>query len=138
MSEQAMLEAVGMPAAVQRAWRDMRRHLADFGVEGPDRTAHFLAQCSVESARFQRLTEGLNYSVEALSSFAIFRRRPDLAQLYGRIGHWKSPTQKANQEAIANTAYADANRDENHRLGNTEPGDGWRFIGRGWIHLTGR
>lgn len=50
------------------------------------------------------------------------------ANLYGRTA-----TQAANQEAIANRAYA--NRIGN---GNIASGDGWRFRGRSLKHLTGR
>jgi len=47
-------------------------------------------------------------------------------------------SQKANQKAIANIAYDDANRGKNYKLGNTQIGDGWKFRGRGLLQITGR
>jgi len=41
-----------------------------------------------------------------------------------------------NPERIANTAYQSATLGP--RLGNTMPGDGFRFRGRGFIQITGR
>jgi len=47
-------------------------------------------------------------------------------------------SQKADQKAIANIAYDDANRSKNYKLGNTQVGDGWKFRGRGLLQITGR
>lgn len=43
---------------------------------------------------------------------------------------------KAGPVSIANTVYGGEWGKRN--LGNTEPGDGWRFHGRGYVQLTGR
>ena len=94
----------------------------------------FLGQVCVESACFSVYAENLNYSPEGLkSTFSYYRRNPKLAEKHGRTA-----AHRADQEAIANTAYADVNRSPNTRLGNTEPGDGWRFRGGGSIQATGR
>ncbi len=68
--------------------------------------------------------------------FAYFKTHKNEADLYGRKDLNKyndGGIQKANQEAIANRAYA--NRNGN---GNIESGDGWRYRGKGLIQLTGK
>ena len=42
------------------------------------------------------------------------------------------------QKAIANIAYADKNRPEGLKLGNTEEGDGWKFRGNGLFQIITR
>lgn len=89
----------------------------------PLRLAHFLAQVCHESAGLTVHVENLNYSPERL--LVVWPTRfPNLevARLYA-----------ANPQRLAEKVYG--NRPE---LGNVEPGDGWRFIGRGMLQLTGR
>ena len=95
----------------------------DYGIDTPKRLAAFLAQCTHESAGFKFLKENLNYRAESLmrtwpSRFPTMA----VANQYAR-----------NPEKIANYVYA-------NRMGNgpIESGDGWRYIGRGLIQLTGR
>lgn len=103
-----------------------------YEINTPKRIAGFLSQIGHESAGFTRLTENLNYSTEALlSMFGRHRISEEQAKRYGR-----RPGQVANQEAIADTIYG-GEWGRKH-LGNTEPGDGWRFRGRGLKQLTGR
>lgn len=95
--------------------------------------AYFLATPMIETGgRFEPLTESLNYSVSALKS-KFGRARISLAdaEKYGRSGG-----RKANEEEIGNRIYGgDFGKDQ---LGNVEPGDGFRFRGRGLAQLTGR
>ena len=97
-----------------------------FDISTPLRQAAFLSQIGVESAHLTALVENLNYSEQALLEIWPDHFTPAQAAQYGRTA-----THPANQEAIANLAYGG-------RMGNTEPGDGWRYIGRGLIMLTGR
>lgn len=107
--------------------------MAAFGIDvTPKRAAMFLANVGHESGRLQRTVENLNYSVEALLiTFGRHRISEEDARRYGR-----APGRQADQAAIANCIYGGAWGAKN--LGNTEEGDGARFIGRGLIQVTGR
>lgn len=95
--------------------------------------AYVLATAAWETGQtMQPVTENLNYSVDALAS-KFSRERISLAQCEA-LG--RAPGRKADQVGIANAIYGGAWGRKN--LGNTEPGDGWRFRGRGYPQLTGR
>jgi putative chitinase len=94
--------------------------------------AHFLGQCDHETGGWRLFVENLNYSAQGLANtwpmrFSVNPKQKPLVpnELANKI--------QRNPEAIANNTYA--NRIGN---GNIESGDGWRFIGRGAIQLTGR
>jgi putative chitinase len=94
-----------------------------FNISNPLRLAHFLAQCSHESANFTRFVENLNYSAVGLRNvFSKYFPTEALANQFAR-----------QPEKIANKVYA-------NRMGNSseESGDGFKFRGRGAIQLTGR
>ncbi len=83
--------------------------------------AHFVAQVLHESGGLRWLEENLSYSAERLT--AVWPKRfpnADRARPYAR-----------NPEKLANYVYAG-------RMGNSEPGDGWKYRGRGLIQITGR
>lgn len=83
--------------------------------------AMLFTQVGHESSDLTRLEENLNYSAERL--MVVWPSRfPDLATAKRFAG---------DPEALANRVYGD-------RLGNTFPGDGWRFRGHGPIQVTGR
>ncbi len=109
--------------------KELNRNLERGAINTEFRFAHFMAQIIHETGPNLRLEENMNYSVEALKRiFSYYKRNPDQAELHGR-----KEGQAADQEAIANHAYA-------NRIGNGDPqsGDGWRYRGRGMIQLTGR
>ncbi len=98
------------------ASRDFARHEVNTSL----RIAHWFAQFAHESAHFQRFEEGLSYSAERL--MAVWPRRfpdPAAAKPFAR-----------NPEALANNVYGG-------RMGNVNPGDGYRYRGRG-PQITGR
>ena len=88
---------------------------------GPRATAHFVAQVLHESGGLRYLAENLNYSAERLC--AVWPKRFPNADRARPYAH--------NPEKLANYVYAG-------RMGNTEPGDGWKYFGRGLIQITGR
>lgn len=110
-------------------WFDALGMLPDFDINTPARVAGFIAQCAHESGDFKRLEENLNYSEKALNS--VFSR-------YFGAGKRDAAEYARNPEKIANYVYMDEYRSSRGALGNTEPGDGWRFRGRGLKQLTGR
>lgn len=94
-----------------------------FGINTPVSLSHFLSQCAHESGGFKVTTENLNYSKEGLMKvFGKYFPTEQLASQYA-----KQP------EKIANKVYA-------NRIGNGDEssGDGWKYIGRGYIQLTGK
>lgn len=102
------------------------------GIDTPKRLALFLGQSHHESGGFRILVESLNYTPERLLHLFSTRRISIAdAQKFGR-----RPGQPAHQNALANILYGgDFGRRE---LGNVQPGDGWRFRGRGIKQVTGR
>lgn len=107
---------VGWAAALAAAMNERE-------IDTPLRAAAFLAQVAHESAGLTRFTENLNYSVEAL-----MRTWPSrFSSIAAAAPYARDP------ERLANHVYA--NRLGN---GNEASGDGWRYIGRGAIQITGR
>jgi putative chitinase len=103
---------------------------AAHGVNTPMRIAAFVATCCVESAGLTRFIENLNYSEAGLK--ATFGARATSAALAA----CRRPGQAADQEKIANIVYG--GEFGRTRLGNTQPGDGARYRGRGPGQVTGR
>lgn len=96
--------------------------LARAGLHTPARLHAFLAQLGHES-------DGLTRTVESL----YYTRRERLMAVWPR----RFPSVEAatpylrNSRKLAELVYGG-------RLGNTEPGDGARYIGRGYLQITGR
>lgn len=95
-----------------------------------NRIAMFVATIAEETGELRAQEENLNYSAARLEQIfpSMFSGHTGLAQELAAQG----------PEAIANYIYADAHRSPGYRLGNTRPGDGWRYRGRGPMQITGR
>jgi putative chitinase len=94
-----------------------------YDINTPERVAAFLAQCAHESGGFKFLKENLNYKAESLCKvFPKYFPDINLAKQYE-----KKP------EKIANRVYG-------NRMGNGDEstGDGFKYMGRGLIQLTGK
>lgn len=110
-----------------------------WGVNTKERMAEWLAQWSHETQGFTKLRESLNYAAEVLIVRFPKRISKDDAYKYGRFGqapYAKKGEHPADQIEIANRIYGGEWGAKN--LGNTQTGDGARFIGRGFPHVTGR
>lgn len=134
LTKPLLLAAVaGMTAARADLWlAPLNDALATYKITTQLQVSHFLAQVGHESIGFSASRESLNYSVEALlSTFGRHRISEADARQFGRTA-----TRAANQSAIANLVYGGEWGRKN--LGNTQPGDGWKFRGTGPMQTTGR
>lgn len=93
--------------------------MARFKINSSVRMAAFIAQIGHESGQLTRMVENLNYSAQGL-----------LATWPSRFTAKTAAAMARQPEQIANIVYAG-------RMGNTLPGDGWKYRGRGLIQLTG-
>jgi putative chitinase len=117
-----MLEAQLLALGIEGKWFEpLQETFEKYQINTPKRQACFIGQCMHESGGFKLLRENLNYSAKAL--IATWPSRfpdADIAEKYAR-----------QPEMIANKVYGG-------RMGNTEDGDGAKYIGRGLIQLTGK
>jgi putative chitinase len=110
------------------AWcEELNKALPKYDITTPQRIAGFISQCAHESMDFNAMSENLNYREETLNK--VFPR-------YFGPGKRNAAEYAKNPEKIANYVYMDEFRTS--KLGNVQPGDGWRFRGRGLKQLTGR
>ena len=117
-----MLEAQLLALGIEGKWFEpLQETFEKYQINTPKRQACFIGQCMHESGGFKFLKENLNYSAKALMA-TWPSRFPDMdtAEKYER-----------QPEKIANKVYSG-------RMGNTEDGDGAKYIGRGLIQLTGK
>jgi putative chitinase len=120
------------PARAAEAAPHLAAACALFDIGTPARLVAFLAQVAHESGRFEHVVESLNYSVGRLT--AVFGPRRISAGDAARYG--RTAEREADEAAIADLVYGGDWGARN--LGNTNPGDGWRYRGHGWIQVTGR
>ena len=116
------LASLGVHPVTADDWADtFARVMADRPFSADADLPNFLGQVLHESSMLERLEENLNYSAQRLTQVWP-RRFPTLAaaQPFAR-----------NPRALANQVYGG-------RMGNDEPGDGWRYRGRGLIQITGK
>jgi putative chitinase len=117
-----MIEAQLLALGIEGKWFEpLQETFEKYQINTPKRQACFIGQCMHESGGFKLLRENLNYSAKALMN-TWPSRFPDMdtAEKFER-----------QPEKIANKVYSG-------RMGNTEDGDGAKYIGRGLIQLTGK
>lgn len=96
-------------------------HLPAYGVDqSVARLADFLAQTANETGGYRVFVENLNYSADAL------------------VRTWPLRFNAASAAQVARKPELIAGKVYDGRMGNTQPGDGWAFRGRGMLQLTGR
>lgn len=99
------------------------RALARYGINtNAARVCHFLAQVAHECGGFTVVRESLNYTTAARIKAVWPSRFASTAAALPFV---------RNERKLANKVYGD-------RLGNRDPGDGYKYRGRGFLQLTGR
>jgi len=95
--------------------------------------AHFLAQLAHESKYLFKTQEIFDYYWQGLNIFTAFQTTEgqEKAKLWGRAEKESPAVSSANQINIANWAYQDQ-----YENGDFASGDGYRYSGKGFIHLT--
>lgn len=115
------------------AFADTGQQLERFGITTRLRLCHFIAQIMHETAGGTVLVENLNYTTET-----------QLLKIYGvgkhsaKITPEEAPGLLRNPKGLAERVYGLGNPAKAADLGNTQPGDGYLFRGRGVLQTTGR
>lgn len=118
-----ILSKCGVRAVTGEVWAPYFSEVIDDNTfsAGPDELPDFLGQVLHESGMLRKLEEDLSYSPERL--MAVWPKRfPTLAD---------ARPYAFNPPKLAGKVYGS-------RLGNTEPGDGFKYRGSGLIMVTGR
>ena len=102
------------------------REMLKEGFTDPREIAQVLALTNYESGGYQNTTESLKYS-DPKRLVSMFKEVKNVNQARMLI--------EQGEVAIANTVYGGG---KGASLGNREPGDGWKYRGRGFIQLTGK
>ncbi len=102
----------------------LMRQMKLSGITDPKEQAMFLAQMDHESAGFTRMEESFNYrSADRIMEVSKSARNKGRNSIEQAI--------QQGPEAVAELMYGG-------RMGNVNPGDGYKFRGRGHTQLTGR
>lgn len=102
--------------------RIMLKKAKEMGITDKTELAMLLAQTAEESGGFSLTEENLRYRPETM--MRVWPNRfPTMASA--------AAVAKGGPVAIANSIYG-------NRMGNKQPGDGYKFRGRGFIQLTGK
>ncbi|SFM80927.1 putative chitinase [Bradyrhizobium sp. Rc3b] len=115
-----------------KAFEDGDEIFDRFKINTPLRIAHFLAQALYETGRGTVLFESLKYKTTArlLEIFGIGHHsaaiRPDEVDQYLN-----------NDRALAERVYGLGNPKKAKELGNSKPGDGYKYRGGGLLQTTG-
>lgn len=97
------------------------------GIRDPKELANFMAQVTHESNGLNRLEESFRYTrnIQQIPVQSAWREGPDA------LDAARKEALQGKPEKLAELMYGGRN-------GNDEPGDGWKYHGRGYIQLTGK
>ncbi len=116
----------------RQAFEGGDRILALYGIGTPLRVAHFLAQVLHETGGLAVLEENMSYRAERIVE--VFGPGRHSAS----VGLDEARALARNPPALAERVYGLGNPRKARELGNRDPGDGFRYRGRGVLQTTGR
>ena len=104
-----------------------------YKIDTDERIEAFIANIAVESKYLASVVENVNYSVDRM--LEIFKSDFDIDgnKIISEAERKKAISLKGNPRGIANFVYANQNGN-----GNEISGDGWKYIARGLIGITGK
>jgi putative chitinase len=113
---------------------NLDKTLEPFGINrNALRLTHFMAQIGHECGLFKIRRESMTYTTVAR-----------ILEIFG-VGHHSARVTPAEarglvrqQKKLAERVYGLGNPRKARELGNTEPGDGFKFRGAGYLQITGR
>lgn len=115
-------------AAFENGDHLFRKH----GVTTPLRMAHFLAQVLHETGGLTIERENMNYTARRIGEiFGVGRHS-------AKVTASEAAQFAGDQKGIAERVYGLGNPRKAKELGNTQPGDGYRYRGNGIMQTTGR
>jgi len=102
--------------------------LASYGVNTPQRLVFILANMMAETGGMQLIWESMNYSADRL------------LQVFPTAGISRAEAEAIahKPEQVAERVYGILRPAKARELGNTQPGDGFRYRGGGFLQTTGR
>lgn len=116
------VEPLKLGPGTEEGARAMIREAVKSGVTDKKELAIMLANTHHETGGFKNVEENLRYKPQTLMKLWP-HRFPTMEKASAVAG--------GGPVVVANTIYG-------NRMGNDEPGDGWKYRGRGFIQLTGK
>lgn len=104
---------------------------AEHGIDTELEIAHFMAQISHECMAGQIVRENMNYKAQRI--LEVF----GVGVHSAKVTAAEASRLAGNPQALAERVYGLGNPKKAKELGNTRPGDGYKFRGGGMLQLTG-
>lgn len=116
----------------QKIARAASKIFQKYGMTKPLAIAHFMSQISHECGAGTVIRENLNYTTpsQLMKIFGVGKHS-------AKVTEDELPQLLGHPQALAERVYGLGNPKKAKELGNTRPGDGWRFRGGGMLQLTG-
>lgn len=97
------------------------------GIKSPRELANFMAQLTAESGGLKQLEESFRYT-KNIGQIPVKSARSEGPEALEAA---REEALRGNPERLADLMYGG-------RMGNSEPGDGYKYRGRGFVQLTGK
>ncbi len=119
---------MGRPYVLNENSLLLLRTAVDAGISTSNELANLMGQAHVETRAFSTMEESFRYT-------SVANLLDKVSSADDRFGMERVTAAVASRdpEQIAEVMYG-----ARENLGNTEPGDGWRYHGRGFLQFTGR